>query len=317
MRNHLHVQSGPPLFHLGTIMLRLGIAMLLISTVLPGRTCAAILEPIEQVNGTIWDVEPDRILFRDDSEDKPKLNIYYRISREEITIPSANGKQPVYGYLSLGGAVFVASDGFEAGVYEWQNDVLHFLGYANSGVSLNVSQGTKRYAIWNGGLENLFEGLLILRDLQNGTNTIVSADDVGDINNDVTNQGEVVYWSSAGWGGGGDTTYDYNIFRYRNGATTRLTNDQYFWNSYPLTDGINVVYRKHDPCCFAQQYQITMYNDNLGEIPLGPVGVSEPDPNFDFQVRSGWIAFTKPGQGGLLQVSVRSPSGDESQNLEF
>jgi hypothetical protein len=37
----------------------------------------------------------------------------------------------------------------------------------------------------------------------------------------------------------------------------------------------------------------------------------------DFQLRSGWIAFTKPGQGGLLQVWVRSPSGEESQIADF
>jgi hypothetical protein len=272
MINHLHVQSGPPLFRLSMRIWWLGIAMLLISTFLPGRTWAAILEPIEQVNGIIWDVEPDRILFRDDSEDEPKLKIYYRISREEITIPSANGKEPVYGYLSLGGAVFVAGHVLEAGVYEWQNDVLHFLGYPNSAFSLRVSQGTKRYAIWNGGLENLFEGLLILRDLQNGTNTIVSTDAVGNWFNDVTNQGEVVYWIGAGWSGPGDITYDYNIFRYQNGVTTRLTDDQYFWNTYTLTDGFNVVYRKHDPCCGEQLYQITMYNNNLGEITLRPMG---------------------------------------------
>jgi hypothetical protein len=100
-------------------------------------------------------------------------------------------------------------------------------------------------------------------------------------------------------------------------VTTRLTNDQYFWNTYPLTDGINVVYRKHDPCCGEQQYQITMYNDNLGEITLSLMGASEPYPGLDFQLRSGWIAFTKPGQGGLLQVCVRSPSGEESQISNF
>jgi len=157
----------------------------------------------------------------------------------------------------------------------------------------------------------------MLRDLQNGTNTVVSADNVGNWFNDVTNQGEVVYWVGAGWSGPGDTTYDYNIFRYRDGVTTRLTNDQYFWNTYPLTDGINVVYRKHDPCCGEQHYQITMYNDNLGEITLRPMGASEPQPDLDFQLRSGWIAFTKPGQGGLLQVWVRSPSGEESQISTF
>ena len=38
----------------------------------------------------------------------------------------------------------------------------------------------------------------------------------------------------------------YDIFRYRDGVSERLTNDDdnTFWNVYVLTDGINAVYMR-------------------------------------------------------------------------
>jgi hypothetical protein len=73
------------------------------------------------------------------------------------------------------------------------------------------------------------------------------------------------------------------------------------WNLYPLTDGINVVYRKTPPCCFNGMNQIAMVTASGEEILADP-RPQEPRPERDYQAENGWGAFTKAGIDGVLQV---------------
>ncbi|OGW42606.1 MAG: hypothetical protein A2132_07495 [Nitrospirae bacterium RBG_16_43_11] len=50
-----------------------------------------------------------------------------------------------------------------------------------------------------------------------------------------------------------------------------------------------------------------------GETILSPPRSQSPSPGFDYQLNSGWIAFTKSGSDSTLQVWVRSPSGQETK----
>lgn len=59
-------------------------------------------------------------------------------------------------------------------------------------------------------------------------------------------------------------------------------------------------------------------NDGTGEIELLPGGTGpELSPGVNFQVANGWVAYTKPGTSGQLQVWTRSPEGIQSQITHF
>ncbi len=248
------------------------------------------LAEIESVGGTLWDVQPDRLLFLDGSG---RLSIHIRASGEEATIPSVPGAHPQYGFLTPHGAIFEAEDDVlhTTWIYEWRNGEFVDRGAPDSARSLTVKGN---YAIWNSGTS------LMRRDLLTGTNRLISAN-AGNTGNDVAANGDVVYWSM-----------DYQVYRYRAGEDSQLTHDITVWNTYPQTDGINVVYRKHTPCCVNQTYAIVLYGAS-GETTLAPARWQEAQPGRDYLANGGWIAFTKVGMGDQLQVWRRSPAGEETQ----
>lgn len=257
---------------------------------------SSVLTEVETVSGSIFDVEPNRILFLDNAGADLILKIRNRVTDEDTTIPVIPGKVPQYGFLTPKGAIIIAQDNGSR-LYEWRDGSFANIDFPNSNNYVNSKYSLKvigNYAIWN------MEKTLILRDLLSGTNTIVSTN-TGNTANDVATNGDVVYWA-----------YDYAVYRYSGGTTTRLTNDSTLWNTYPLTDGINVVYRKHTSCCDNQTYAIVMYG-NSGEKTLASARSQEPNPGFDYQLNNGWIAFTKSGSDSKLQVWVHSPSGQETK----
>ncbi len=253
------------------------------------------LSEAASVPASIWDVQPDRILWLQSTSDRGILKIRQRATGQDTVAMNEPGRWPRYGYLTPEGAIFVEQRGdvLTALVYERRSDVLVELGFPNSSASL-VANGN--FAIWSMG------GTLILRDLATGANTTVSTS-AGNWKNDVAANGDVVYWGG-----------DFDIYRYRDGKTAQLTADTALWNSYVLTDGINVIYRKHDPCCGAQRFGLALH-DGSGETMLTPLELRplEPGPGSDYQVNNGWVAFTRLGTGGQLQVGTRSPPGTETQ----
>jgi hypothetical protein len=247
---------------------------------------ASVTSPIWDVQ--LWDLQPGRVLFLDISGGENILKIRDRSSGVDTIIRNQPGIIPQHGFLTPKGAIFVEQSGnvLTSVIQEWRDGVLVDLGYPNSSNSLKV-QGN--YAIWNK------QPLLILRDLVSGSNKTI-ATDAGNWMNDVASNGDIVYWSTS-----------YQIYRHRGSVTTQLTNDS-LWNTYPLTDGVNVFYRKHTPCCSNQTYQIAMYTAS-GEHLLTPAGTKQPMPYADYQVNNSWAAFTKPGTDGVFQIWRRSPAG--------
>jgi len=266
------------------------------------------LSEIGSVGGAILDVTSESILFIDTSNGGAVLTIRSRTSGAEVQVPTIPGKTPQYGYLTPTGVIYAAAQGEDsltAGVYDWRGSGAPIaLGLPNSTESLAVAG---EYAIWAGERGTTYTGQVILfrRHLPSGTNVEVVDGGVGNWKNGVATNGDVVFWTAG-------NASDYNISRYRNGTLSRLTNDTQLWNTYVITDGINVVYRKHTPCCANQTYAITMYGDS-GEVTLAPARTQEPVPGHDYAARNGWIAFTQAGIGGELQVLVRSPQGQNSQ----
>lgn len=255
---------------------------------------SAKLVEVASVTGGIWDVQPDRILFLDISGGGNILKIRDRSSGVDTVVMDETGEIPQYGFLTTKGAIFVEQSGSvsTSRLYDWRDGVLVDLGYPNSSSSLKVKGD---YAIWNE------QPLLILRDLVSGSNTTI-ATDTGNWMNDVASNGDIVYWHGS----------SYQIYRYRGGVTLQLTNDSTLWNTYPLTDGVNAIYRKHSPCCSNQTYEIAMYTAS-GEQILTPAMSQKPRPDADYQVNNGWTAFTSPGTDGVFQIWLRSPASDLTQ----
>lgn len=131
----------------------------------------------------------------------------------------------------------------------------------------------------------------------------ISTTIAGDVNYnyDVASNGDVVY----------SAIPSYQIYRYRGGVTTELTNDTTIQNLGPLTDGVNVIYTKNS---FVTNTTITttLYTSSSGELPLA--SFTPPLPSvIDYRVNNGWAAFTRAGVDGVTQVWLRSSAGDVTQ----
>jgi hypothetical protein len=154
------------------------------------------------------------------------------------------------------------------------------------------------FAVW---LVGLSATTLYLRDLVNGQTTIV-ANDAAKGEYDVSAVGDVAYW-----------TESYQVvYVPRGGAPLTLTTGP-LWNTYPRTDGLNVVYRKTSPCCSDRLYQVYMAPVTGGEIALTSASTAEQTPDRDYAAQGGWVAYTQQSPSGELQVWSRSPAGTTTQ----
>jgi hypothetical protein len=257
---------------------------------------------LEKVPGTILDAQPDRILFIDRSS---VLGIEDRQTDAITQIPSVAGKVPHRGFITPHGAIFAVTNQSSNldELYEWRDgSLVQLLGSLDSDLSLIVKG---KWAIYSGA-PACCSYSLFLRDLDLGVTTTVSTD-AGNWANDVAENGDVAYWTGAT-----PAAADREIFRYRNGSSQQLTNDTTLWNTWVLTDGINVAYSKHSQCCFNDSGSVAVYTAN-GEVVLDSFRNSWPEPYRDFQVAGGWVAYTHIGAGGETQVWERSPTGTVTQ----
>ena len=149
-----------------------------------------------------------------------------------------------------------------------------------------------RYALWMGAGNMLYR-----RDIIAGVTTPIAG--AGNNLNSLAANGDVAFWSG------------YQIHRYRDGQITRLTTDADLWNVYPVTDGINVVYKKTTPCCDPRQYRIAMH-DGTREILLTEVFTwPEPAPVSSYNANGGWVAFRRYGTSSSFATWIRTPAGEE------
>jgi PKD domain len=254
--------------------------------------------------GVIIDATPETILWH--PPDAGPLTV-----RDPATDPTADVELPMPPGRELGynavlfdeGVLFTthtAGTQLDPQLHEWRADdptAVTSLGAIDSESSLEVAGN---YAIWTSRDParplNDPRWTLTRRDLAAETNAQV-APAVGNTDNDVAPDGDVVYW----------TYPDYDVKKWDGATTTQLSDaTDGRWATYPLTDGTLTVFRRGDSSGGALSF-----NDGTAgtETELPGSGVADAlllGRGRDYQVRGGWIAYT---QAAGTQIWSRPPGG--------
>ncbi|MDN4634514.1 Ig-like domain-containing protein, partial [Sphingomonas sp. PsM26] len=247
---------------------------------------------ISQVDGDILDYQDNKILYRTSDSDIKIKDL--QNSSEQLIF--SNKKNTIrYGYITPTGAMLVVQnvDPYYIcdSLFEFKNNTLTYLGRLNSSSSLKVNG---KYAIWNGDLKPIeTSGIatgneLYLKNIESGSTTLVS-NIAGNWMNDVTGNGEVIYWSGADWSGAGDTSFNYNIYKYVNGNTSKLSSDGSYFNIYPLSDGKVTVYEKRR---YSEDIHYLILNVDGKEETIA-TSSNEFSPGRDYIINNNYVAFTK------------------------
>jgi hypothetical protein len=273
--------------------------VLLLATALPA---AATADPttITTVPGTIEDASSTRVLFR-----TPDGHLVIRDvadpanpSDEDVPLPFQRKlADPETARLIPGGALYVtlpAGPYASPHIHEWRAGVTTDLGEINSERSIVVAGN---YAIWNDW------GVLVRREFTSPATNVTIATDAGYNDNDVAEDGDVVYWNYPG----------YEVHRWRNGVTTTLSASGTDWSVYPRTDGTTTVFRRNPPCCGDPGASLLLSDGTTPPTLLPDSQNTEQDssiygpfPDRSYRLDAGWIAYT--GAEGR-QVRTRAPGG--------
>jgi hypothetical protein len=151
---------------------------------------------------------------------------------------------------------------------------------------------------------------LMLRDLVNGTSTVVSATAASWNDNDVGPNGRVAFWSTP------TAPAPYETFTYDPGPpplTTQVTSGAPAWSVYPITDGANVVFKQiHDPQIQPRIESIVLHTAAGSDVVLAS-NLTDLDPSWAYHISGGWVAFLRRDSAARTQVWRRAPDGTEQQ----
>ena len=259
---------------------------------------------VESFAGRILDVQGDRVLLLNNPGTAANsLKIRSRSTGNESIIP-LNGQVVTAGFLSTKGAVFSATDSATVApagrVYESRDGALLDLGELFTDVKV-----TGDYALWDTFDRALSRPVLPRRNLSSGITSQVATETNAGGAADVAGNGDVVYTLATARDAQGRDLY--NIYRYRGGSSSQLTNDAAdFANGYPVTDGNSVVYQRQPRSPQSSDYTLSLIDSSNSRIDLA--SQSRALSRGEYQAAGGWVAFPKIN-GGASQVWTRSPSG--------
>ena len=257
------------------------------------------------VPGKIVDVSADKILYLDDAAEPQRLVLRNRSTGADTVIYSVADGRPTQGYVHDNGAIFIdqGASSTTTKLYDWRNGSL--VNLSNSYQSTGGFMVNGKYAtFFNAGSGYPAYPDYYLRDLSSGTNQLI-ASGVGNNSNSLAADGSVAYWKS------------YDIYQWRNGVSTQITKGgSALWSVYPVTDGKNIVFKQTTPCCNNQTRKIALWNGSSVTV-LADMGSNDPNPPRNYAVANGYVAYTKPGTSGQLQVWRRNPSGADQQLTYF
>jgi hypothetical protein len=258
---------------------------------------AAAADPttITTVPGTIVDASPTRVLYKTSDNSLFIRDVADPDNDTEVPIPPGRALADADGArLIPGGALYPdrpTGSQVNTHIHEWRNGATTDLGALNSSHSIVVAGN---FAIWSNA------STLTRRDVTTGTNDQV-ATDAGNINNDLTASGDVVYWDGT----------DYDVHRWHEGVTSTLAAPGTDWATYPRTDGTTTVYRRTPPCCALGPVS-TVFTDGTTQTELdgsqhnNDWTIYGPYPDRSYRVNAGWIAYTGPFGTGAW---TRAPDG--------
>lgn len=267
------------------------------------------LVEVENFDGRILDIQPERVLLLNDPGTAYNLLTLRERANGQVSIVPLTGKLVIAGFLSPKGAIFVASDPSSTSsrigrVYEWRDATLIDLGEI---FTVPESGGLKvkgDFAIWDTYDQTLQGPTLLRRDLASGTMIEIARGANAGPAADLAANGDVVYTRE-------QSPQLYDIYRYRGGTTSPLTNDaQDYLNGHPITDGINVVYLRKPRASPSNEHTVVLIDDGGARFDLTTIPrVLSPG---EYQVDGSWVAFPRIG-GGVSQIWKRSPVGELKQ----
>jgi hypothetical protein len=252
------------------------------------------LTQVTSVDGRIVDASATRVLYRTPDDQLVIRDVSDPLHPSDAEIPLPPGRSLATedtARLIPGGALYATvptGANTPTQIHEWRNGVRTDLGALNSEASIVVAGN---YAIWSNAT------VLTRRDVVADTNVTI-ATDAGNIDNDVAANGDVVYWDST----------DFEVHRWHSGVATTLSSSGADQSTYPRTDGTTTVFRRHPPLCCGGMGGSILFSDGTTETPLaGSLNASlTPQPDSDYRIDSGWIAYTRAER---TQLSTRSPGG--------
>ena len=269
---------------------------------------AASWTEIDNVGGQIYDVNADRILFAQSAD---QLALKDRRTQVVTPIDLTPGEQPVAGFLSPHGAIFMTKEVpfGSRNLYEWRDGALLSLGPIVDELFVSNANGLSLvvrgdFAIWNS-VKNAGtsspSNALYRRDLASGTTVEVTSHTTGwddhDLGNDALRPANDV-------ASNGDVVFSGNgVGRYRNGTIDLLSPPGEF-AIYPRTDGATTAWTSAD-CCPGG----TAGASPAGQFDLGTLTQHRPSADLDYAVAGGWVAYTDGGNF-THTVFVRSPTGE-------
>ena len=248
---------------------------------------------IVKAQGTIYDVDAGRILFRKSND---QFAVMDRRTEAITPIPVVPNRPPRFGRLTSHGAILAVTSETGPSVFEWRDGQLiqRGVGYVDS---LEVAGS---HAAWSARPSFSDPPSVFHLDLDTGVVTPLATDAGSE---DVADNGDVVY-----------ETGDHSIVRWRAGlATTLAASSGSVWAADPRTDGINAVWSEGPACDCTGDHSIHGYG------PAGPFTLANTtrqggiNADREYRTAGGWIAFTRVGTGGPPTVWVRDPFGVETQ----
>ncbi|GMX62814.1 hypothetical protein Elgi_26210 [Paenibacillus elgii] len=257
---------------------------------------------LDRVEGEeILDVDANRILYyRLGASEAKQIVLKDRTSGEETVIYKEENGTRIHDVCLTPYGVIFGVDQYLAPsqLWEWRDGRLLKLDAATAYVRVNQA-----YALYSRPLDpNDWRAgnILVLRDLKTGTSQdIFTAKRMGDAG-DLTADGKVVFSATE--------SENQQIYQYDKGTVTQITYDTSKTPYSPVTDGKLIVYKE------GKGKYLTAI------VVHGPTGtqiLSEStdyvSPGRDYQVNSGWIAFTRDNGTSVRQVWVRSPEGELRQ----
>jgi hypothetical protein len=188
-------------------------------------------------------------------------------------------------------------------VCDWNNDSLYNL----AGSEAFSYKG--QYATWTKDSTNNYISIY-LRDLSNRTDHYVYTlyDNYVASRNDVGTNGVVVFTTGSG------------IWKYFNGVKTSLTSGSNLEYGDPITDGkYFVYYSRGTQWPDIGYYKLLFHNDTSESLlcDYGYVDNDRPEWQTDYQIRNRFVAFAKPGAGGIRNIWLRDTTGIITQASFF